>query len=82
MPTDSERLPLERLMQRLGIDTERLTREFEPLMVDAACRCIQCNRWDRCSVLLDGEAPVRSILDICPNFRMLEVLAPRPVLLH
>ena len=80
--TDTTQLPLQRLMKRLDIDTDRFMREFEPLMVDAAYRCFQCGRRDRCSVVLDSEAPVRAILDICPNLRMLEIVSPLPVLLH
>jgi len=82
MTRDSDQLPLEQLMERLDIDTDRLTKKFEPLMVDAAYRCFLCSRRDHCRVLLDSEAPVRAILDICPNFRMLEVISPRPITLH
>jgi hypothetical protein len=52
------------------------------LLVDAACRCVQCERWERCSVLLEKHAPVRAILEICPNFRMLDIVSPRQVLPH
>ena len=82
MMTDSEQLPLQRLMLRLGIDTDRLARDSEPLLVDAACRCVECERWKRCSVLLENHAPVRAILEICPNFRMLDLMSPRQVLPH
>ena len=76
MMLDTDELPLLRLMQCLDIDTDRLTVKLEPLMIDAARRCAQCNWSIRCSVLLDREAPVRSIL--CPNSRMLEVISPLP----
>ena len=78
MMLDTYELPLLRLMQRLEIDTDRLTVKFEPLMIDAARRCAQCNCSIRCNVLLDREAPVRLILQICPNSRMLEVISPLP----
>ncbi|MDH3637859.1 MAG: DUF6455 family protein [Gammaproteobacteria bacterium] len=82
MTIDSDPLPLEQLMWRLDIDSDRLARNFESLMVGAARRCIQCKQWDRCNALLDSKAPVRAILDICPNFRMLEAFSPRPSKLH
>ena len=82
MTIDSDALPLEQLMWRLDIDSDRLGRDFEYLMVGAERRCIQCKRWDRCSALLDSKAPVRAILDICPNFGMLEVFSSRPITSH
>lgn len=82
MTLDSDPLPLEQLMWRLDIDSDRLAREFGPLMVSAERRCIRCKRWDRCNALLDSDAPVQAILDMCPNFRMLEAFSSRPITPH
>lgn len=82
MTIDSDALPLEQLMWRLDIDSDRLARDFECLMAGAERRCIQCKRWDRCNVLLDSKAPVHMILDQCPNFRMLEAFSSRPITPH
>jgi hypothetical protein len=82
MTLDSDPLPLEQLMWRLDIDSDWLARDFKFLMVGAERRCIQCKRWDRCNALLDSKAPMQAILDICPNFRMLEAFSSRPIAPH
>ena len=82
MTIDSDALPLERLMWRLDIDSDRLAKEFEPLMIVAERRCILCKRSNRCNALLDSNARVEAILGMCPNFRMLEAFSSRPITPH
>ena len=82
MAIDSDALPLEHLMMRLDIDSDRLVRDFEFLLTGAERRCVQCTRSDFCNALLDGQAPVQKILDFCPNFRLLEAFSSRPITPH
>ncbi len=82
MTIDSDALPLERLMWRLEIDSDRLVKDFESLLAGAERRCIRCKQWDRCNALLDNKAPVKAILEICPNLPMLEVFSSRPITRH
>jgi hypothetical protein len=82
MTLDSDPLPLEQLMWRLDIDSDRLARDFEALIVGAERRCIQCKQWDHCNVLLGSKAPAQAILDICPNFRLLEAFSSRRITPH
>ena len=79
MTIDCDPLPLEQVMWRLNIDSDRLARDFESTMVAAERRCIRCGRHDRCNALLDSDAPLRMILNICPNLRMLEAFSSQPI---